>query len=184
MLSSQYLFIPIILQMLVVGFDEVYFHNRREISRPEQLGHALDTLTVLVCFILALLVPPSPGVVLVFVLLSCFSCLFIAKDEINHHESCEAGERWSHAMAFTLHPLVFISVGLLWPALHLSGATGATGNSVQTFHFIHYVEDERLFISGIAALLTLFGLYELLPRELVWRNIVRRIKRREVAFDL
>jgi hypothetical protein len=173
MLSSIYLFIPIILQSLIVGFDEVYFHNRRELPRQEQLGHAMDTLTVLVCFSLALLVPPTTHSVLVYTALSIFSCLFIIKDEFGWHTPCGQGERVSHALAFMLHPIVFISVGLLWPSLHPSGEV--TNFAPPLLALIRYNGNERYLVTGNAVLLTLFTFYEVAPRDLIWRNVGKQI---------
>ena len=178
MLNSKFLFIPIILQFLIVGFDEVYYHNKRALQRPEQLGHALDTLTVLLPFALILLVPPSASAVLVYTVLSIFSCLFITKDELGYHNLCEAGERWLHAMAFTLHPLVFVVAGLLWPAMHLSASANRMAE------LIHYRGDEVYFIAGNAALLLLFGIYEVIPRDIIWVPLLRLMENEKVAFDL
>jgi len=169
MLNSIYLFVPILLQLLVVGFDEVYFHNRRELPRQEQLGHAMDTLTVLVCFALALLVPPTTHSVPVYTALSVFSCLFIIKDEFGWHNPCGQGERVSHALAFMLHPIVFVSVGLLWPALHPSGDTAGVPASI--LGLIHFNGNEHYLLAGNAVLLALFTIYEVTPRELIWRNL-------------
>lgn len=182
MLSSNFLFFPIVLQMLVVGFDEVYYHNRREISRPEQIGHALDTLTVWVCFALILLVPPSSWATLLFTSLSIFSCLFITKDEFEYHKSCVAGERWLHGLAFLLHPLSFISAGLLWPALY--PAPIQSPSSLRSIELINYGGGERYFLLTSALLLFLFGVYEVIPRELIWGAPAKQFDREEVAFDL
>jgi len=162
MLNSKTLFIPILLQLLVVGFDEVYYHNKRELLRLEQLGHALDTLTVWICFALILLVPPTSGWITLYASLSIFSCLFITKDEFEYHKFCGTGERWLHSLAFTLHPIVFIAAGFLWPALH-PHTSAATSPG-----FIHYSGEERHFILGNTWLLFLFGAYEVLPRHFVW----------------
>lgn len=178
MLSSKYLFLPIILQFLIVGFDEVYYHNKRPLQRSEQLGHALDTLTVLLPFALILFVPPTAFAVLAYTLLSIFSCLFITKDELGYHNLCEAGERWLHAMAFTLHPLVFVAAGLLWPAMRLSTASN------QMVGLIRYRGDEMYFLAGNAALLLLFGIYEVFPRDIIWAPVLRLMENEKVAFDL
>lgn len=169
MLNSKALFLPILLQMLIVGFDEVYYHNKRELLRLEQLGHALDTVTVWVCFALVLLVPPTSGWVALYASLSIFSCLFITKDEFEYHKSCGPGERWLHSLAFTLHPIVFIAAGFLWPALHPHASPGTSPG------FIHYTGEERHFILVNTWLLFLFGAYEVLPRHVVWGFLDKQI---------
>lgn len=178
MLSSKYLFLPIILQFLIVGFDEVYYHNKRVLQRSEQIGHALDTLTVLLPFALILLVPPTATAVLIYTLLSIFSCLFITKDELGYHNLCEAGERWLHAMAFTLHPLVFVAAGLLWPAMRLSTSSN------QPFELLRYRGDEVYFIAGNAVLLLLFSIYEVIPRDIIWAPLLKLMDHEKVAYDL
>lgn len=177
MLSSKYLFVPIILQFLIVGFDEVYYHNKRPLQRSEQLGHALDTLTVLLPLALMLFVPPTTFAVLVYTALSIFSCLFITKDEFGYHNGCAAGERWLHALAFTIHPLVFIAAGLLWPAVRPSASTNRMAE------LIRYRGDEVYFIAGNAALLLLFSIYEVIPRDIIWAPVLRLIQSEKVAFD-
>jgi hypothetical protein len=171
MLSSKLLYIPIILEILIVGFDEVYYHNRRELTRQEQIGHAFDTITVWVCLALILAVPPTYGSALVYAFLSAFSCLFITKDEFQFHKACQSGERWLHGMAYLLHPLFFISAGLLWPAMY-HGV-----NSPRILEVIQYSGEERHFILVNAIMLILFAAYEFVPRNLIWRN-------EKVAFDL
>jgi hypothetical protein len=178
MLSSKYLFLPIIMQMLIVSFDEVYYHNKRPLKRSEQLGHALDTLTVLLPLALMLFIPPTTFTVLAYTILSIFSCLFITKDELGYHHCCEAGERWLHAMAFTLHPLAFIGAGLLWPAIHLSASTNRMAE------LIRYRGDEVYFIAGNAALLLLFGIYEVIPRDIIWAPVLRLMESEKIAFDV
>ena len=162
MIPAKFLFIPIILQILIVGFDECYYHNLRPIVRGEQLGHALDTFTVLVCYVVVLFLPPTSGAILLFTLLSVASCVFITKDELLYHQDCVPAENFVHALAFLLHPVVFVAVGLLWPALH-----GTHPASAFTY-LIHYHGNEFYLVSGMALLLLLFALYELVPRERIW----------------
>jgi hypothetical protein len=58
-ISTRYLLIPVALQMLCMTLDEFYFHWQRELPRWERLGHPLDTLTVLGCYVWLLIVPPG-----------------------------------------------------------------------------------------------------------------------------
>lgn len=50
MQNSLFLFIPFPLQMICMAVDEAHFHRWRGLPRWERLGHSLDTLTVLACF--------------------------------------------------------------------------------------------------------------------------------------
>ena len=161
MISSQYLFLPILLQMAVIGFDEFYYHQKRDLPRWERIGHPLDTLSVLVCLVWVWAVPPTPKAVLFYAGLSAFSCLFILKDEWLHQQVCEVGENWLHAIAYLLHPLVFISVGLLWAKLDptttvLNGWIRSSGN-------------ESYFLELTILLLFLFGIYEV-----IYWNFIRQ----------
>jgi hypothetical protein len=158
MLSSRYLIIPFIIQVTCMGVDELYFHHQRKLPRWERLGHPLDTLTVLLCFGWVLFVPLSSTALAIYVGLSVFSCLFVTKDEWVHQRYCSAGEHWMHALQFGLHPLVLLSAGLLWPALHQ-----------QSFAFIRYEGFERTFYVGNLWLTGLFGLYQLLYWNFLWR---------------
>src|SRR5262245_62756094 len=51
MLNSLFLLIPFILQTFCMAVDEFYFHRRRGLPRWERLGHPLDTLAALACFV-------------------------------------------------------------------------------------------------------------------------------------
>lgn len=162
MIPAKLLLVPIVFQLLIVGFDECYYHNRRTLVRGEQLGHALDTMTVLLCYALVLFCHPTPQTVFAYTLLSVASCLFITKDELLYHQDCLPVENFLHALAFLIHPVVLLAVGLLWPAMHRM----STANPLASF--IHYHGDERAFIVINALLLLLFTLYELVPRERIW----------------
>src|SRR5215471_11294112 len=109
MLNSSFLLIPFVLQVLCMVADEVYFHRRRELPLWERLGHPLDTLTVLACFMWLLAAAPSILSLRVYVGLSVFSCLFVTKDELVHSKHCCPSEHWLHALLFSLHPLVLLS---------------------------------------------------------------------------
>ncbi len=106
--------IPFALQGLAILFDEFYFHHKRRLPKWEVWGHPLDTTTVLICFLFLVYFPPSQTNILVFAGLSFFSSLFVTKDEFVHSEKCEPAENWLHAILFILHPIVFLSAGLIW----------------------------------------------------------------------
>lgn len=150
MFNSVFLFIPFVLQMCCMAVDEIYFHRQRGLTRWERVGHPLDTLTVVICFAWLLLVQPSPSAVSVYLGLSIFSCLFVTKDEPIHSRYCRPQEHWLHALLFILHPLVLLSAGLLWPALHH-----------QSFSFIRYTGYEVWFLQASLLLTLAFGLCQL-----------------------
>jgi hypothetical protein len=60
-----------------MAVDEFYFHRRRGLPRWERLGHPLDTLTALACFVWLLSAAPSASSLSVYTGLSVFSCLFV-----------------------------------------------------------------------------------------------------------
>jgi hypothetical protein len=82
--NSLILLTPFTLQMICMAVDEIHFHRRRGLPRWERLGHPLDTLTVLACFVWLLTAAPSAFSLSVYVGLSAFSCLFVTKDEPTH----------------------------------------------------------------------------------------------------
>src|SRR5262245_46335781 len=90
--------------------------------------------------------------------LSVFSCLFVTKDEPVHSKHCRPNEQWLHAMLFSLHPLVLLSGGLLWPAWRR-----------QTLSFIRYTGFERKFLLGNTLLTLAFGLYQLVYWNFIWQ---------------
>ena len=163
MLSSRFLLIPFALQALLMAVDEFYFHWQRKLPRWERIGHPLDTLTVLLCLGFLLFVRPSPLSTAIYALLCIFSCLFVTKDEWVHKQECPAGEQWLHALLFILHPLLFISAGLLWMALH-SGLPNL-------FDLIRYEGFERRFFISNLGLIFAFGLYQAIYWNLLWKKL-------------
>src|SRR3990167_10478936 len=105
--------LPFLLQAIVIGIDEGWFHLRRGLPRWERIGHPLDTLTVLICMGYVLFVPYSKTAIFPYLLLSIFSCLMVTKDEFVHKEHCPASEHWLHALLFILHPITFVAAGLI-----------------------------------------------------------------------
>ncbi|MBI3652928.1 MAG: hypothetical protein HY231_18030 [Acidobacteria bacterium] len=163
MISSRYLLLPFAAQMLCMLFDEFYFHWQRKLPRWERLGHPLDTLTVLMCWSVILLVPPTAGAITLYAGLSLFSCLFVTKDEWVHQAYCPAGEHWLHAVLFVLHPLLLISAALLWPTLHAPNAAAVA------FGWIRYEGFEGTFFAVNSLLTLLFGFYQLLYWNVIWK---------------
>ncbi|HEX2671359.1 MAG TPA: hypothetical protein VHM25_10835, partial [Polyangiaceae bacterium] len=127
----QLLLLPVLLQGLAMFVDEFVFHRKRGLPRWERLGHPLDSLTVALCYAWLVLVPAGhPHALGIYVGLCAFSCLFITKDEMVHSKLCAPLETWLHAVLFVLHPVVFLTLGLVWrsgtQAWVLKAALGST----------------------------------------------------------
>ncbi len=108
------LLVPFFLQGLAMFADEFYFHRQRGLPLWERVGHPLDSLTVLVCYLFIALQAPTALNMNIYIGLCAFSCVFITKDEFIHTEKCSAEENWLHSILFILHPLTFLSAGLIW----------------------------------------------------------------------
>lgn len=93
-------------------FDEFYFHRRRGLERWEALGHPVDTLFFLLCFLYVLLLTPSHT--LGFIVLAVLSTLVITKDEFVHAKQCKGGEQWLHALLFIIHPVTLFALYQTW----------------------------------------------------------------------
>ncbi len=109
--------IPFVVQLIAMSIDEGYFHLRRGLPKWERIGHPIDTLSVLICFLFVLFVPFSSGALKVFIGLAVISCLLVTKDEFVHKHHCPASENWFHALLFINHPIILTATGLIWYAL-------------------------------------------------------------------
>jgi hypothetical protein len=107
-------FVPFAVQALVMFVDEFYFHRKRGLPLWERVGHPIDSLTVFISYLYISLVTPSPETIQIYIVLCVFSCLMITKDEFVHKELCEAKESWLHSVLFVIHPICFLSAGLIW----------------------------------------------------------------------
>ena len=163
MFRSIYLLIPFVLQLLWIGVDEFYFHQKRSLPKWERIGHPLDTITVLACLFWVFFVTPTATAVAIYVGLSIFSSVFILKDENVHRQECETIEHWLHVLLFTLHPLVLISAGLLWPALH--------ANAKQAFPLVRFSGWERPFFIANLTVIILFFIYQTIYWNFIWRPV-------------
>jgi hypothetical protein len=114
MLSTPIIFLPILLQGLIMAIDEFYFHRKRGLGTWEKIGHPLDTLTLLAAIIIAAFTPYAPATFIVFLGLSIFSCLFVTKDEFVHSREAPPFENWLHSLLFLLHPVLLLSIHELW----------------------------------------------------------------------
>lgn len=145
---------PFVLQAIVMFFDEFYFHHKRNLPRWERIGHPLDTLSVLLCFIFVLCAPFTAFYVKIYCALALFSCLFVTKDEFVHKEHCSASEQWLHALLFINHPLMLFMLAILW-ALN-KGAPPP----LFLLRFQQYRDIVAPFLLAQTALTAGFGLYQ------------------------
>ena len=113
-MASMIFFLPLLIQAVLMMFDEFYFHRRRGLPNWEIIGHPLDTLTVIVPLIFAYNTSFSDDKALLYVALSMFSCIFVVKDELIHKNICSKGEMILHALLYIFHPLVFMSIFMFW----------------------------------------------------------------------
>jgi hypothetical protein len=158
------LLLPFLMQMIVITFDEFYFHVRRGLPKWERLGHPLDTLTVLACFSFVLFVPYSPLFLKIYIALAIFSCFFVTKDEFVHKECCPASEQWLHALLFINHPVVLTAAGLLWPLV--SGAVVPFWLSA----LIPFTERLRLALLVQTACVFVFFIYQIIYWNFIWKD--------------
>jgi hypothetical protein len=158
--------IPFLIQLLVITFDEFYFHVRRGLPKWERIGHPLDTLSVLACFAFVLYVPYSSLALKLYIALSIFSCLFVTKDEFVHKECCPASEQWLHALLFLNHPIVLTMAGLLWLAQD-AASTPLWLNSLAP-----YSNQLHVFLLVQTVCTGLFFLYQTLYWNILWKDKV------------
>jgi len=145
---SSLLYIPFLVQACVISFDEFYFHIKRGLPRWERIGHPLDTFSLVLCLAFVIFFSYSKALIFPFVVLGTFSCLLVTKDEFVHKEHCNAKEQWLHALLFLNHPLVLISMGLMWG---------------QGRHFIPFLTLQLVFV-------VFFCLYQIIYWNLVWKE--------------
>jgi len=156
--------IPFAMQLIVMIFDEGYFHIKRGLPKWERIGHPLDTLSVLVCIAFILFVPFSKGSLIIYILLASFSSLLVTKDEFVHTDHCPASENWLHAVLFTLHPITLTTAGFMWPVVQncevAPWITQVLDNPTQLNLFLH--------IQFIATALFMF--YQIIFWNLIWKD--------------
>lgn len=106
--------LPFFAQALLIFIDEFYFHHKRGLPKWEQIGHPLDTLTILIVLLWTFFADFTQMNLNIFIALSLLSLIFITKDEFVHKDICPKKEMWLHALLFINHPLLIISLGFLW----------------------------------------------------------------------
>lgn len=156
--------IPFLVQAIVIGFDEVYFHVRRGLPLWERIGHPIDTLSLLACLFFVLFIPYSDASVKVYIALCVFSCLMVTKDEWVHKHHCPAAEHWLHALLFLNHPIVLTSIGLIWWVL--------TGNSSPAWmqKWLDHPGALKNILVMQTGCITLFFLYQVIYWNFIWKE--------------
>ncbi len=155
---------PFLVQSITIFVDEFYFHWKRGLPRWERIGHPLDTLSVLICFLWVLFLPCTGLYLKVYVGLAIFSCILVTKDEFVHKECCPAAEQWLHAILFLNHPLTLTLLGCLWPLLH-----GAELPSFLTSYAVHQGLVKGVLVAQ-AGFTALFGCYQLIYWNFIWKE--------------
>ncbi len=156
--------IPFALQLIVIALDEGLFHIRRGLPKWEQIGHPLDTLTVLVCMAYVLWVPFTSSTLIGYFVLASFSTLFVTKDEFVHHAHCPPAEQWLHAVLFTLHPITLTVAGFIWPVVQGVPVTSWIAE------WLDHPRELHQFLYAQAVAMTLFLLYQVIAWNIVWRT--------------
>lgn len=156
--------LPFLLQALTIAIDEGYFHYRRGLPKWEQIGHPLDTLTVLICMGFVLFVPFSTKSLILYVCLAVFSTLFVTKDEFVHKDHCPAAENWLHAILFTLHPITLTSAGFMWPVVQGVEVSPWIARWLSEKHIL------SAFLKMQFATMGLFLMYQIVFWNGIWKN--------------
>lgn len=156
--------LPFILQSIAILLDEGIFHIKRGLPKWERIGHPLDTLSFLACFLFVLFVPFSTFAFVIYTVLACFSCLMVTKDEFIHKECCPAAEHWLHAILFILHPITLAMTAAMWPI--------KDGTALPEWVMPLFNERELLssFLYMQAGAMTLFLVYQVVFWNMIWRE--------------
>jgi hypothetical protein len=149
-LAYAFVIVSFALQGVAMIVDELVYHRRRGLPRWERIGHPIDTLADVLCFVWLLARAPTRENALVYAGLAAVSSFLITKDERVHARECVAAEHWLHSVLFVLHPTVLIATGWLW----------WTGRGTT-------------LIAVVAVLATVFGLHQLLYWNVPWRRLLR-----------
>jgi len=160
----SWMLLPFLLQGILIGLDEYVFHVKRGLPTWEKIGHPLDTLSVILCFLFILNVPYSPGALKWFIGLAIFSCLMVTKDEFIHKHHSPAAENWLHAVLFVLHPIVLAFAGIIW------SASGGIASPKWISPFLDNPPALKMVLTMQTVLLTLFFFYQVIFWNVVWRE--------------
>ncbi|NGX37082.1 MAG: hypothetical protein K1000chlam2_00232 [Chlamydiae bacterium] len=156
--------IPFIVQALVIGFDEYYFHIKRGLPLWERIGHPIDTLSIMAALLFVLLVPYSDANLKWYIGLAVFSCLMVTKDEWVHKHHCPAAEHWLHALLFINHPIVLTGTGIIWWIL--------TGHTAPRWmqHWLDQPTALHTLLVAQMVFVSLFFLYQVIYWNFIWKE--------------
>lgn len=156
------LLIPFLLQAVLILFDEWVFHIKRGLPKWERIGHPIDTISLIACFIYVFLLPYTLKALIGYIALSIFSCLLITKDEFIHKHHCPATEQWVHAVMFINHPILLSSLGFFWYGMTVKESTGA----------FYHVDNPlaRSFMISQLIFVSLFCLYQIIYWNVIWKE--------------
>lgn len=161
---------PIALQGILMVVDEFYFHRRRGLPPWERIGHPLDTATVMIAYWIIQLFPPEFLSILAFGVVATFSALLVTKDEWIHSAYCGGGEQWMHSLLFLVHPLIFISAFLYWPAIHHLSPGLFFPSMLNPEGFSEFAGLIRWNFVGLMIVIHLFFLYQVVYWNLFYRG--------------
>jgi len=165
MIPPFLLLIPFIVQAIAIQVDEFGFHIKRGLPKWERIGHPLDTLSVLLCFLYIVFIPFSTAALTLFLILAVFSCILVTKDEFVHKECCPAKEQWLHALLFINHPIMLLSAGLLWPVISEYSPLSSYFSLLQTrAHFF------KTFLFIQTGFVCTFMVYQIIYWNFVWKE--------------
>lgn len=156
--------IPFLVQSVVIGLDECHFHLKRGLPKWERIGHPIDTLSVVICFAIALLFPFSSGALKIYIGFAVFSCLLVTKDEFVHKHHCPASEQWLHALLFLNHPIMLSAIGLIWAASTKSTSYVWLREWLDRPALLH------LFLIGQSVFTALFFMYQVIFWNFIWKE--------------
>lgn len=157
------IFLPFIIQTIVIFIDEYYFHIKRGLPRWERIGHPLDTFSVLLCLLFVLCVPYSIGALKAYIGLAIFSCLLVTKDEFVHKHHCPASEQWLHALLFLNHPIVLTSLGITWLIIEEAKSPAWVAHLDHSPLLYPFLITQTIFI-------TLFLFYQIIYWNFIWKE--------------
>ena len=155
---------PFALQTLLMAVDEWFFHLPRGLPKWERIGHPLDTLSMILCYIFVQYIPYSTSNIKWFIGLALLSCLMITKDEFIHKHHCTASEHWIHAMLFINHPILLTSLGICWPVIHQKNIP------VWISSWMNYPDVVSFILSMEALMVGSFLVYQVFYWNFVWKE--------------
>ncbi|WP_158998894.1 hypothetical protein [Pigmentibacter ruber] len=150
-----------ILQGVVMFFDEFYFHQKRKLPRWERIGHPIDTFFFLLCYLVILFMPMTKATIMLYLIFATFSCLIIIKDEVIHLNKCTALEQYLHAVLFILHPIILIILFFTWGSI--------SENKTEIISFSNLININN-FVKFQFYLVILFFMYQIVYWNFIYKD--------------